>query len=98
MGCPSGETPVDHRSASAVSRSSMPGSVGTVAPVTMPASWSAEPCATAPASQMAVRRPDPGPRAPSGSSSNAANAPEVASASSWASDSALRRATSSMSA
>ena len=58
-----------------------------------------EPCDPAASTGgVAVRRPEPGPRAPSGSSSNAANAPAVASASSWASDSALRRATSSMSA
>ena len=56
VGWPSGDTPVAHRSATASSRGSMPGSVGASAPVTMPARRPGVDWATAPACHSASRR------------------------------------------
>ena len=71
VGCPSGDTPVAHRSARATSEAPMAGSDGGSVPVTTPARRAGPVAASAPAAHRASLR----------STSKAANAPAVANAS-----------------
>ena len=59
VGWLSGDSPVAHTSATAVSTSSMPGSVGASAPITVPGSRSGRSWAAAPAAHSASRRVSP---------------------------------------
>ncbi len=59
VGCPSGATPVAHRSAADRSTGSIPGRVGASTPVTIPGSRPGRDWATAPTAHSASRRPRP---------------------------------------